>query len=437
ETILRINEINNFKNLYVLTNAEHKFLIKQHLHEINLTNPNLICEPLSRNTAPAAALAAFDLIKKDPEAIMLLLPADHYIANKDQFLKLINLASEYAFQDKIVTFGMHPTSPEIGYGYIEQGEMTDSENNIYKIKQFVEKPNLEKAKSYIANGNYSWNSGIFIVKAKIYLEELKKYRPDIFSVCFETLNNSSINDNEIVINPEFFANSPNDSIDYAIMEHTDKGYVIRDYIGWTDIGSWDMVWSLNEKDKENNVCIGDIISKDCENSYIFSQTQSLLAVVGIRDLIVIKTGNATLIMPKSRAQDVKNLVNYIEDQKREEVNIDTLVPRPWGKYEVYADDPQFKVKRIIVKPGQKLSLQSHKHRSEHWVVVQGIATVTVENKVFKLKSNQSTYINAEELHRLENKHHEELHIIEVQTGTYFGEDDIVRYDDDYGRAKKS
>jgi len=437
ETILRINEIKNYKRLYVLTNDEHKFLIKQHLQEINVINPQLICEPLPKNTAPATALAAFDLVQNDPEAIMLLLPADHYITNKDRFLKLINLAANYADKDKIVTFGMHPTHPEIGYGYIEQGEIADAKNNIFKIKKFIEKPNIEKAKAYLEDGNYSWNSGIFIVKAKVYLEELKKYRPDIYSACLETLRNSTIKENEVLIDQAIFANCPSDSIDFAIMEHTDKGYVIKDDIGWTDIGSWDMVWSLNEKDKNGNVCIGDILSKDCENSYLFSQTRNLLAIVGVKDLIVIKTGNATLIMPKSRAQEVKSIVNVIEGQNREEAKIDTLVSRPWGKYEVYADEPKFKVKRIIVKPGQKLSLQSHKHRSEHWVVVQGIATVTKGDQVFELNSNQSTYINAEELHRLENKHQEELHIIEVQTGIYFGEDDIVRYDDDYGRVKKS
>lgn len=433
-TAERVQDKATFSDITLVCAEAHSLITKDHLEEIGIDNYSIITEPVAKNTAPAAAIAALKLVEKDPDAIMLILSADHDIRNNANFVAAINAATIHANNGKIVTFGMLPTAPETGYGYIKQGKILDQQHQVYEIENFVEKPNKETAKSYLEAGDYSWNGGIFLMKAHIYLDELKRYRPEIYQSCIKTLEKSATTENFTKLSKEEFSKCPSDSIDYAIMENTKLGTIITVDIGWTDIGSWDMVWELNPKDKNGNVTNGEVLLQDCKNSYFFSQDSSLVTAYGIENLIVVKTGNATLIVPKDKAQDVKKIINEMMAKSRPELEHDNKVSRPWGSYEVYADAPHFKVKQIIVKPGAKLSLQSHNHRAEHWVVVKGVATVTKGDKVFELHANQSTYINKQELHRLENKSEHDVHIIEIQTCDYFGEDDIIRYDDVYGRV---
>ncbi len=438
ETVLRINNDQLFSPPMIVTNTEYKFLVKDHLNQIGIEGYSLILEPYSKNTAPATAISALHLTTIDPEAVMLVLSSDHYIAKCSAFTEAIQSAYSCALEGKIITFGMAPTCPHTGYGYIRVGELISREgNNKFEIKRFEEKPSVEKAKEYITSDEYCWNSGIFMMKAKVYLEELNKFRPDIYESCKNTLKNTMLGDKEIALDKGSFIACPADSIDYAIMERTTLGCVLKIDIGWNDIGSWDTVWDLSAKDEKNNVCMGDIIEKDCRNSYFYSENKNLVAAIGLQDVIIIQTRNATLALHKSFTQEVKNIVSQIEDNNREESIYGSKVPRPWGNYEVYADESHFKVKKIVITPGSKLSLQSHNHRAEHWIVVKGIATVTKGTKEFELQENESTFIRPKEIHRLENKQDSDLHIIEVQTGSYFGEDDIMRYDDIYGRTKNS
>lgn len=433
QTTLRVNNPAMFDSpIFASANIYIESLINQ-LSEIRLENYSIISEPFAKGTAPATALAAMLTIKKNPEALLLVLSSDHDILNQDKFINAVKNASFLASQGKIISFGLTPTSPETGYGYINLGQAIDARNDIYEIQKFVEKPNKETAQSYITTGEYCWNGGIFLMKASKYLEELQKYRPDIFKICESTLKSSTISSSKIELNKEIFEQCPSDSIDYAVMEQTTNGAVAKVDIGWTDIGSWDMVWEINQKCDNNVFKSGDVIAQDCNDCYIHNNDSSLLATYGLENLIVVKTSNATLIIPKSKAQEVKQLIKTMTEQSRQELHDDHLVQRPWGNYQIFADDNNFKIKRITVKPGAKLSLQSHNHRAEHWVVISGIATVTKGENVFELHANESTYISKQELHRLENKGLEDLHIIEIQTGNYFGEDDIIRYDDVYGR----
>jgi mannose-1-phosphate guanylyltransferase/mannose-6-phosphate isomerase len=400
-------------------------------------NYTIITEPIAKSTAPAAAIAALHLIEHNPDALLLILSSDHHIKNNTAFIKMIEIALPYALNGKIVTFGMNPTHAETGYGYILQGEVLEEEKHIYNIKQFVEKPNKEKANQYLTSGLYSWNSGMFMVKAKTYLEELKKYQPDIYEACKQTVKSSSLNSNELILDVETFKNCPLDSIDYAIMEKTHEGCMVKAEIGWNDVGSWDNLWALTEKDNDGNVNIGDITALDCEDSYFLASKNNVIAAVGLKDIIAVQNGNATLIVPKDRVQEVKEIANMIASSAHEESLLNIKMYRPWGCYQVYANEPHFKIKKIVIKPNSKISLQSHNHRAEHWIVIKGIATITKGDEVFELHPNESTFISPKQIHRLENRQNEDLYIIEVQTGTSFDESDIIRYEDIYGRVKQN
>ncbi|KIE04626.1 Mannose-1-phosphate guanylyltransferase [Candidatus Jidaibacter acanthamoeba] len=359
---------------------------------------------------------------------MLIMPSDHYIGDNSAYLQAIEKAYCHALNGKIITFGIVPNYVHTGYGYIREGKQIAADDNIFSVKEFVEKPDEEKAREYIASNKYSWNSGMFMVKAKTYLKELSKYRLDIYNACINTLRYSKLIGNEVILDAESFVDCPAESIDYAVMENTKLGCVVKADMNWNDIGSWENVWDISSKDESGNVCEGEVNIKECRDSYFFTQDKKLITALGLKDIIIIQTGNATLVLPKSRTQEVKKLVSQIEADNREIVTHDTKVAKPWGSYEVYADKPNFKIKKIIITPGNKISLQSHDHRAEHWIVIKGIATVTRGKEKFDLKENESTFIRPKEVHRLENKQDMDLHIIEVQTGSYFGEDDIVRYD---------
>ncbi|MBA8666305.1 mannose-1-phosphate guanylyltransferase/mannose-6-phosphate isomerase [Holosporaceae bacterium 'Namur'] len=429
EAALRVNNSEVFSSCIFLGNIDYKFLIKNQIDRINIKDYKLILEPYSKNTAPAVTLAALQLMESDPEAVMLIMPSDHYIGNNSAYLQAIKKAYCHALNGKIITFGVVPNCAHTGYGYIRRGKPVAEENdNIFYIEKFIEKPSEDKVKEYITSGKYSWNSGMFMVKAKTYLKELSKYRLDIYNACINTLRHSKVIGNEVILDAESFVDCPAESIDYAVMENTKLGWVVKTDIDWSDIGSWENVWDINSKDESGNVCKGEAIIKECRDSYFFTQDKKLITALGLKDIIAIQTGNATLVLPKSRAQEVKKLVSQIGTDNRETVAYDTKVPKPWGSYEVYADKPNFKIKKIIITPGNKISLQSHDHRAEHWIVIKGIATVTRGKEKFDLKENESTFIPPKEVHRLENKQDMDLHIIEVQTGSYFGEDDIVRYD---------
>ncbi|AIF82005.1 mannose-1-phosphate guanylyltransferase/mannose- 6-phosphate isomerase [endosymbiont of Acanthamoeba sp. UWC8] len=428
EAALRVNNSDVFTSCVFLGNIDYKFLIKNQIDRINIKDYKLILEPYSKNTAPAAGIAALKLVESDSEAVMLIMPSDHYIGNNSAYLQAIKKAYCHALNGKIITFGIVPNSPHTGYGYMREGNPIAEDDNIFFVKEFVEKPDEEKAREYIASNKYSWNSGMFMVKAKTYLKELSKYRLDIYNACINTLRHSKVTDNEVILDAEKFLHCPAESIDYAVMESTNLGCVVKADMDWDDIGSWDNVWDINSKDESGNVCKGEVIIKECRDSYFFTQDKKLITAIGLKDIIIIQTGNATLVLPKSRAQDVKKLVSQIEAGNREIATHDTKVAKPWGSYEVYADKPDFKIKKIIISPGNKISLQSHSYRAEHWIVIKGMATVTRGKEKFDLQENESTFIRPKEVHRLENKQNTDLHIIEVQTGSYFGEDDIIRYD---------
>lgn len=435
ETVIRVNHSNIFSPPIIVTNIDYKHSVKSHLKQLGINNYSLMLEPFGKNTAPAAAMAALFLRNLNQDAVMLVVSSDHYITKKDEFIKTIQSGVNSALEGYIVTFGMTPTFPHTGYGYIYAQEQVSKENNMeFRVEQFVEKPTKENAIKYLTSGKYSWNSGIFMMKASIYLDELKKFRPDIYKFSVDTFKNSIQKNNEVALNKEIFANCPAESIDYAVMEKTTLGRVLKTDIGWSDVGSWDTVWEISTKDSNENTLIGNAIVEKCQGSYFYNEDKRLLATVGLNDTVVVQTSYATLVLHKSFAQDIKNIVSQLEKEDGKENDNGTKVFRPWGNYEVYADEPHFKVKRIVIAPGGKLSLQSHNYRAEHWIVVKGIARVTKGNEEFDLYENESTFIQPKEIHRLENKQTTDLYIIEVQTGSYFGEDDIIRYEDIYGRS---
>ena len=414
----------------IICNEEHRFIVAEQLRQINSTNKGIILEPIGKNTAPAIAIAAMNLLNEKEDPILLVLSADHLIGNIKKFHESIKIASKIADQGKLVTLGIKPNKPEVGYGYIE----TDNSKikSYYNIISFTEKPDLETATKYLDSGNYYWNSGIFIFKASEYLKELQKYEPEIFSICEKSSIKSSRDLDFIRLNKKEFNNCPSKSIDYAVMEKTHSGVVVPFNGKWSDIGSWDSLWDEKPKDRNNNVIKGDVILSEVSNSYIHSSNR-LISANDLSDLVIIDTEDVLLVSSKKNSQDIKHIVEKLKNNNRSESENHRKVYRPWGYFDSIESGLGFQVKRIFVNPGAKLSLQKHTHRAEHWVVVKGVALVKCGDQTFKLEQNQSTYIPKGEIHRLENHGNQTLEIIEIQTGKYLGEDDIIRLEDDYKR----
>lgn len=413
-----------------ICNEEHRFFVAEQLREIDKLG-SIILEPTGKNTAPAIALAA--LSQKDEDPLLLVLAADHVISDINAFTDSVNKAIPLAEQGKLVAFGIVPSDPHMGYGYIKSGERLGPG---FSVDSFKEKPDRETAETYLAEGGYYWNSGMFLFRASRYLEELKSYRSDIFVACTKSVGNVESDLDFIRVDSAVFETCPDDSIDYAVMENTSHAVVVPMDAGWNDIGSWSSLWEVGDRDDNGNVHSGDIlITSSCNN--LVHATSRLVSLVGVEGLIVVETPDAVLVSNKCHSQDVKHIVTQLKETNREEHMLHRKVYRPWGWYDSINEGDRFKVKRIRVKPKASLSLQKHHHRAEHWIVVAGTAEITNGNKILTLTENQSTYIPLGEVHRLVNPGTIPLEIIEVQSGSYLGEDDIVRLEDTYGRANGS
>jgi mannose-1-phosphate guanylyltransferase/mannose-6-phosphate isomerase len=431
QTVARLTGMEHHAPL-LICNEEHRFIAAEQIRLGGFSHSGIILEPVGRNTAPAIALAALQALKnaeQGEDPILLVLAADHLIEDTPAFQTSVSKAIPFAKDGKLVTFGIVPTAPETGYGYIKAGQ---PQGDAFTVAQFVEKPDLNTAQGYLASGDYYWNSGMFLFKASRYLEELKKYSPEILLACEESMQESTPDLDFARVNMAAFQRCPDDSIDYAVMEKTDSSMVIPMDAGWSDVGSWSALWEVSEKDENNNVIKGDVISVNSANNYLHSNNK-LIAVVGIDNLVVVETKDAILVAHKEQVQDVKTIVNHLKAVGRTEHKIHREVYRPWGKYDSLDVGNRDQVKRITVKPGAKLSIQMHHHRAEHWIVVSGTAKVTNGDKTILLTENESTYIPIGQVHALENPGVLPLELIEVQSGSYLGEDDIVRFEDRYGR----
>lgn len=429
ETLLRLDDSIRSRAI-IICNEKHRFLAAEQVRAIGLQQAKIILEPKGRNTAPAIALAALEAVKNEEDPLLLVLSADHLITDRDSFSRTIQEAMHFARQGKMVVFGIVPTHPETGFGYIQMGQSLDGK--AFGLAGFVEKPDEKTARNYLETGNYLWNSGMFLFTAGAYLSELEKFRPDIFRACVQSVEGAIKDLDFIRVGKESFESCPADSIDYAVMEKTEAGVVVPLKSGWSDIGSWTALAGAMKKDSQGNVFQGDVIALDTKSSLIMAENR-LVAALGIEDLVVVETSDAVLVASKNRVQDVKEIVGKIKSLGRCEHVNHREVFRPWGSYDCVDSGQRYQVKRITVKPGAKLSVQMHHHRSEHWVVVRGTARVTNGNKSILLTENQSTYIPIGQTHSLENPGNIVLELIEVQSGPYLGEDDIVRLEDQYGR----
>src|SRR5687768_6320753 len=412
----------------VVANEEHRFLVAEQLRQIGAPVPAILLEPMGRNTAPAIAAAALQAMADGGDPLLLVLPSDHVVRDEVGFRDAVTAAVPAAEAGALVTFGIVPDAPETGFGYIQ----AEAGSDLRKVLRFVEKPDAATAQSYLDAGGYYWNSGMFLFRASRVLEELRRFRPDVVQAVQAAFDAAKRDGDFIRLDKEAFAASPSDSIDYAVMEKTEHAMVLPVDIGWSDVGSWSALWDVAERDDNGNAHHGDVIAVDSRNSYAYAQR--LVALVGVDDLIVVETDDAVLVARKDRVQDVKAVVAQLKATQRSQAALHREVQRPWGSYDSVDAGDGFQVKRIKVKPGAQLSLQSHTQRAEHWIVVRGTARVTRNNDVFDLHANQSTYIPIGAKHRLENPGAEMLELIEVQSGAYLGEDDIVRYEDVYGRS---
>ncbi|WP_287029150.1 mannose-1-phosphate guanylyltransferase/mannose-6-phosphate isomerase [Pseudomonas sp. UBA6310] len=415
----------------LICNEQHRFLAAEQLRMIGFENASILLEPFGRNTAPAIALAALNVVAKDPTAVLLVLAADHVIEDVDAFHAAIARAETLAVDGKLVTFGIVPTHAETGYGYIERGEALGPDG--FRVQRFVEKPDAETAEAYLASGRYVWNSGMFLFRAARYLEELELFQPEMLACCRRALADGLRDLDFIRLGATAFTDCPDDSIDYAVMERTAAAAMVPLDAGWNDIGSWFALWDISPKDENGNALHGDVLIQSTRNSYVHSNSR-LVALLGISDLIVVETKDAVLVAHKDSAQELKKVVDRIKSDGRHEHLSHREVYRPWGVYDSIDNGKRYQVKRITVKPGAKLSLQMHHHRAEHWIVVSGSARVTIGDKTSLVTENQSTYIPIGQVHCLENPGKIPLELIEVQSGSYLGEDDIVRFEDIYGRA---
>ena len=435
ETACRLDDIEGLGDAVYVCNEEHRFLVAEQVAQLGKKPATIILEPEGRNTAPALTLAALYLVKQDPDAMMVVMPADHVMTEPQQFVAAVREGGVNAGQGALVTFGIVPDGPETGYGYIKRnGEISGTA--AFTVASFVEKPDLQTAEQYVSEGDYYWNSGIFLMRADRWLEEIGQYRPDILDACRKAVTQGSQDADFFRVSKTDFLASPGDSIDYAVMEQTDRAVVVPISAGWSDVGAWSALWKVCPRDNDGNVIQGDVIAEDTHNALLVAQHRCV-ATVGLDDVIVIETADAVLVASKDKAQDVKAIVNRLKASGRDECKVHRQVYRPWGSYEGIDAGPRFQVKRLSVKPGAQLSLQMHRHRAEHWVVVKGTAQVTCGDQVFTLHENESTYIPIGEKHRLENHGNIPLEVIEIQSGSYLGEDDIVRFEDVYDRVQES
>jgi len=428
DTITRLP--NSLTDPVIICNEAHRFIVAEQLREIHQKNKGIILEPEGKNTAPAVAIAALRFLNKGEDPLLLVLSADHLITNDIEFHSAIQIASKIAEKGKLAALGVKPNQPITGYGYIEVDHANKCQ--FYEILSFKEKPSLNVAKEYLKSGSYFWNSGIFIFKASTYLNELEKFETKIFNACQKACLDMTIDYDFIRLNNDEFMKCPSKSIDYAVMEKTTAGVVIPFEGGWSDIGSWDSLWTSKTKDENMNVYNQEVVLNEVNNSFIRSNNR-LIVVNDVSDLVIIDTDDALLVSSKENSQNIRLIVKKLKDENRIETEHHRLVYRPWGYFDLIESREGFQVKRIFVNSGSKLSLQKHLHRAEHWVVIKGIARVTCGEEIFELSENQSTYIPKGFVHRLENQHESTLEIIEIQTGEYLDEDDIIRLEDDYKR----
>ena len=433
-TLERLRGLKNIDDPIVICNEMHRFILAEQLREINIKPKSIFLEPFGRNTAPAIAIAAIKALEKDDDPTLLVLPADHVIKNRNNFLKAISTGCKYANKNRLVLFGIVPTHPETGYGYIKASEETFSiDGDGLCIDKFIEKPDKELAKKLIKDKNFTWNSGIFLFKSSFILKELKKHCPKIVEICKKAVENKLLDLDFQRLDKNHFKDCPNISIDKAVMEKTSFGTVIPLNANWSDLGGWKSIWDHNNKDKNGNVTSGKVILDNVENSYVRSESR-LLVGIGLKDLIIVETNDALLIIDKEKSQAIKGVVEKLKDNGFDESNEHKKIHRPWGSYTSIEEDKSWKVKKIVVKPKSSLSLQMHHHRAEHWIIVRGTAEVEINDQKLILSENQSTYIPLGAKHRLTNPGNINLVLIEVQSGNYLGEDDIIRFEDSYGRV---
>ena len=435
ETQKRIASIKDIQNPILICNESHRFIVAEQMREIDIKPKSILLEPYGRNTAPAIVIAALKAIEYEENPLLLVLSSDHDIKDTNIFCEVVKQAVNSAKEGKLITFGIIPEGPEIGYGYIQSENKLDMKSlKGSRIKKFIEKPNLEKAKEFIKDQCYTWNSGMFLFNAKSILEEIKKFSPDIIGYCKKSLLKNSIDLDFQRLDKDNFEKCPNISIDVAVMEKTKNGYVFPLQAGWSDVGDWKSVWENSTKDKDGNSVNGKIITEKTKNCYLRSEN-ALIATLGIENLVVVDTGDAILVSDINKTQGVRNIVKRINSEKFPEGKNHKKIYRPWGFYTSIVEGPRWQVKLIYVDPGGILSLQMHHHRSEHWIVVNGTAEIEIDNKKTLLYENQSTYIPVCKKHRLSNPGKIPLELIEVQSGPYLGEDDITRYDDAYSRIR--
>ena len=436
-TLDRISNLNasliNFKNPIIVTNENHRFIVAEQLRQQKMT-AKIVLEPVARNTAPAIAAAAELALSHGEDPVLLILAADHVIEQQEAFNEAVAVGLSAAEAGKLVTFGIVPTAPETGYGYIKsQNKIEQTQLQSYPVAQFVEKPNLETAQQYLADGSYLWNSGMFMFKASTYLQELKKFNPAILKNAKNAIHESKNDLDFVRLDKASFEQCPEDSIDYAVMEKTEHAVVVPLNANWNDVGAWNSVWEVSDKDENGNSIRGDVITHDTHNSLIHAETR-LVSTLGLENVVVIETADAVLVADQSKVQDIKKIVEKLKQSNRNEINAHRKMYRPWGSYDSIDNGSRYQVKCIVVNPGQKLSLQMHHHRAEHWIVVNGTAKVRKGEETILLTENQSIYIPLGETHALENPGKVPLELIEVQSGSYLGEDDIVRFEDVYGRV---
>ena len=422
ETLRRLEPLEHSPAL-IICNEAHRFIVAEQLRKEGLKHSGILLEPVGRNTAPAVALAALKAMMSGDDPILLVLAADHDILDKEHFTQAVIDASVFAAEGKLVTFGIVPTTPETGYGYIQTGEKLAG--NGFKVAAFVEKPELLVAESYLKNGGYLWNSGMFMFKASSFLQELRKCRPDILSACEQSLSKSTHDLDFIRISREIFEVCPEDSIDYAVMEQTTEAVVVPLDAKWSDVGSWSALWDISQKDEQGNATRGDVLLEDSVDSYIYSQHR-LIGVVGVKDLVVVETKDAVLVAQKDQVQKVKNIVAQLKQKNRSEYLQHREIFRPWGSHDTIAEGQRYQVKHVIVLPGHVTAKQIHYHRTEHWIVVSGTAKVHLEDKTYLVSENESTYIPVGIPHAIENPGKIPLEIIEVRSGVYLEEDDVIR-----------
>lgn len=434
DTAARVRDETRFAAPLLICNQEHRFIIAEQVRQINLTPQAIVLEPVARNTAAAAAVAALTVAESDPNGLLLLLPADHLIRDQAAFLAAVDTAATVAAGGRLVTFGIVPHTPETGYGYIRRGEVVAGHDGSFAVSAFVEKPTRAVAEGFLTSGDYLWNSGMFVFPAGLFLAELERFEPQVLAAAKASLAEGKRDLDFFRLDKETFAAAPSISIDYAVMERTSSAAVVAADMGWTDVGAWSALWEVGERDANGNVSHGDVLMHDTRNSYVRSEGDALVALVGLDDTVVVATDDAILVASRDRVQDVKVLVEQLKRDGRAEPLTHRKVHRPWGFYQSIHEGDRFQVKRLTVTPGARLSLQKHYHRAEHWVVVNGTALVTRGDEQILLRENESVYIPLGAVHRLENPGKVPLNLIEVQSGSYLGEDDIVRIDDTYGRA---